>query len=270
MPGTKKIPLFWWSEPRLMGKDKDNYGDLLSKYLVEKISGRPVKWVQPKMQAWYKLNKTNYLAVGSILHQANKHSIVWGSGIIDHKQQIAKADFRAVRGPETRKFLIQKGYNCPEVYGDPAILLPYYFNPKIDKEYKYGVVPHYTDYHKIKEMYHDDRTVHVIDLMTTDIEKTTVEILKCKKIVSTSLHGGIVAHAYGIPAVFAYYQDNLFGDGVKYKDYLKSVEIKPYKLPKIGEDLSLLLEAFPASINTKKLNDLQTKLLKACPFLLPE
>jgi len=268
MAVKKKIPLFWWSEILLMGKQKENYGDLLSKYLVEKISGRPVKWVQPQKLGWYKLNKTNYLAVGSILHQANKHSIVWGSGIIDHKQQIANADFRAVRGPETRNFLIQKGYDCPEVYGDPAILLPYHFNPKIEKQYKYGIVPHYTDYHKIKEIYQDDKTVSVIDLMTTDIEKTTVEILKCENIVSTSLHGGIVAHAYGIPAVFAYYQDTLFGDGVKYIDYLKSVEIEPYKLPKLGEDLNFLLEAFPASINTKKLSDLQTKLLNASPIYI--
>ena len=255
MPETKKIPLFWWSEPRLMGKEKENYGDLLSKYLVERISGKPVNWVQPKKQGWYEINKKNYLAVGSILHQANKHSIVWGSGIIDHKKQIANADFRAVRGPETRKFLIKKGYDCPEVYGDPAILLPNYFYPIIEKQYEYGIVPHYTDYHKIKEIYKDDKTVHVIDLMTTDIEKTTVEILKCEKIVSTSLHGGIVAQAYGIPAVFAYYQDNLFGDGVKYKDYLKSVEIEPYKLPKLQENLNSLLETFPAIINTKKLND---------------
>ena len=108
------IPLFYWSERKFIFKDKENYGDLLSKYLVEKISGRPVKFVHPKKQPWYTLNKTNYLAAGSIIHHATKDSIVWGSGIIDRQQKIADADFRAVRGPETRKFLLKLGYECPE------------------------------------------------------------------------------------------------------------------------------------------------------------
>ena len=103
------LPLFYWSEKKFIFKEKENYGDLLSKYLVEKISGREVKWVHPRKQPWYKIGKTNYLAIGSIIHHANKHSIVWGSGIIDKKQQVAEADFRAVRGPETRRFLFGSG-----------------------------------------------------------------------------------------------------------------------------------------------------------------
>ncbi|MGA9590265.1 MAG: polysaccharide pyruvyl transferase family protein, partial [Salegentibacter sp.] len=149
------IPLFYWSERKFSFKDKENYGDLLSKYLVEKISGRKVKFVQPKKQAWFKLNKINYLAIGSILPHATKNSIVWGSGIIDREHQIAKADFKAVRGPRTRKFLLDSGYQCPEVYGDPALLLPLYFNPdpKVEKKYEIGIIPHYHDYQSVFKMY---------------------------------------------------------------------------------------------------------------------
>lgn len=100
------IPLFYWSEIKFIFKKKENYGDLLSKYLVEKISGREINWVHPKRQPWYKWNKTNYLAIGSIIHHASKDSIVWGSGIIDKEQHIEKADFRAVRGPQTRKIFL--------------------------------------------------------------------------------------------------------------------------------------------------------------------
>ncbi|WP_410503913.1 hypothetical protein [Flavobacterium sp. XN-5] len=32
------------------------------------------------------------------------------------------------------------------MYGDPALLLPRYFNSKVEKKYKYGLVPHYNDY----------------------------------------------------------------------------------------------------------------------------
>ena len=79
------IQLFYWSEIKFIYKDKENYGDLLSKYLVENISGKKVKWVQPKKQPWYKIDKKNYLAIGSILPHASKNSIIWGSGIIDQR-----------------------------------------------------------------------------------------------------------------------------------------------------------------------------------------
>src|SRR5690606_14410 len=98
------IALFYWSEKKFIFRDKENYGDLLSKYLVEKISGRKVRFVHPKKQPWYRWNKKHYLSVGSIIHHATPDSVVWGSGIIDQKQKIAKADFRAVRGPRTRKY----------------------------------------------------------------------------------------------------------------------------------------------------------------------
>ena len=134
----KKIPLFYWSSVKFENKPKENYGDLLSKYIVEKISAEKVKWVHPKKQPWYRFDKTNYLGIGSILAHASKNSIVWGSGIIDQNHPVEKADFRAVRGPKTRERLLALGYKCPEIYGDPALLLPKYFNPKVEKKYKYS------------------------------------------------------------------------------------------------------------------------------------
>ncbi|UAB86161.1 polysaccharide pyruvyl transferase family protein [Zunongwangia sp. SCSIO 43204] len=225
-----KIPLFYWSSIKFENKPKENYGDLLSKYLVEKISGKKVKWVHPKKQAWYKLNKKNYLGIGSILAHASKDSIVWGSGIIDLKDDIANADFRAVRGPKTRERLLELGFDCPEVYGDPALLLPEFYSPEVRKDYKVGIVPHYVDYREVKNKYGKDPEVNVIDLLTDNIEKTTKEILKCEKIISSSLHGIIVAHAYGIPAAFIEFSNKIFGDGVKFQDYFESIKIKqPFK-----------------------------------------
>ena len=145
----KKIPLFYWSEIKFIFKKKENYGDLLSKYLVEKISGKEIKWVHPKKQPWHKWDKKNYVTIGSILHHASKDSIVWGSGIIDNEQTLAKADFLAVRGPQTRKILLDLGYDCPEVYGDPALLLPKYYHPEVNKKYKLGIIPHYHDFNSV-------------------------------------------------------------------------------------------------------------------------
>ncbi len=255
-----------------MGKTKENYGDLLSKYLVEKISGKKVKWVHPKKQAWFKWNKTNYLSTGSILAHASKHSVVWGSGVVDKMHSIDEADFRAVRGPETRKFLLDLGYECPEIYGDPAILLPEYFSPKLHKKYQLGIIPHYVDYREVEENYRGFENIKIIDLMTMDVEETTREILQCERIVSSSLHGVIVPHSYGIPAVWLQFSDKVFGDNIKYYDYYKSINIEDYKVP--DTDINLLKKASVDELFRNNsslpdpivLNKLKEGLQKSCPF----
>lgn len=273
MNSKKEIPLFWWSEPRLMGKKKENYGDLLSKYLVEKISGVSVNWIQPKKQKWYSFNKTHFLGAGSIIHHATKHSIVWGSGIIDDKQKIAPAKFKAVRGPETRKHLLNLGYNCPVVYGDPALLLPDYYNPDIQKRFKLGIIPHYTDFPLIKSLFGELQEVKVIDIMTLNVEEKTNEILACEKIISSSLHGVILPHTYNIPALWIPFSDKPFGTGIKYYDYLKSVGIDNYKPPEFTKDLTVeqllgyfeIKEGLPKKQVIAKLKD---GLMLHCPFKL--
>lgn len=265
------IPLFYWSERKFIFKDKENYGDLLSKYLVEKISGRPVKFVQPKKQPWYKWDKKNYLAIGSIIHHATKDSIVWGSGIIDSHQKIAPADFRAVRGPKTREFLLDLGYDCPQIYGDPALLLPKFYFPKVEKKYILGIIPHYHDYEQVNEFYGTNSEILVIDLMTLDVEEVTRQILSCEKTISSSLHGLIVSHAYQIPSVWVEFSKKLFGDGIKFQDYLESVDISNYnaKFLETRKDLHELVTMttkYPNLVSERKIAQVQEKLIKSSPF----
>lgn len=240
MSSSKTIPLFWWSEIKFLFKQKENYGDLLSKYLVEKISGKSVVWVQPKKQSWFKIKKQHLVAIGSILPHVTKNSIVWGSGIIDKDRFIENADFRAVRGPKTRETLLEFGYDCPEVYGDPALLLPLYYNPEVKKRYLFGVIPHYNDFKLAFDLYKDNQDVLVIDLMTMDIEEVTRQILSCNLTISSSLHGIIVSHAYKIPSIWVEFSNKIFGDGIKYEDYLESVGIPFYAPIFIDESFSIL------------------------------
>jgi len=269
---SQTIPLFYWSEIKFIFKKKENYGDLLSKYLVEKISGKEVKWVHPKKQPWYTWDKTNYVTIGSILHHASKDSIVWGSGIIDKEQHISKADFRAVRGPKTREYLMKLGYACPEVYGDPALLLPKFYNPEVEKKHKLGIIPHYHDFKFVSENYKNDPEILVIDLMTLDVEEVTREILSCEKTISSSLHGVIVSHAYGIPSIWVEFSNEIFGDGIKYLDYLESIGLSIYK-PKFltginsVKDLEVLIKNLPNLPEKVKITEMQERLMESCPFV---
>lgn len=268
---SKTIRLFWWSEPILMQKPKENYGDLLGKYLVEKISGRIIQFAHPKKRHLKDLFQPIYVTAGSILAHVNQKCIVWGSGVIKEAQIVKPARFLAVRGPETRRVLMSQGYEVPEVYGDPALLLPNYYYPKVKKKYKLGIIPHYVDYNSVMELCNHLPDTIIIDMTTNDIEFTTRQILECEYVISSSLHGIIVSHAYQIPAIWVKFSDKLFGDDIKFKDYFASVHIPPYQGFTIKEQLELhLLEGlFQQNIvlpNVKQVNFLKEGLMNVCPF----
>lgn len=268
---SKKIRLFWWSESLLMDKPKENYGDLLGRYLVEKISNKKVIFSHPKKCSTLYYWKPIYVTVGSILAHVNKKCIVWGSGVINHNQIVKPAKFLAVRGPETRRVLLNQGYKVPEVYGDPALLLPDYYNPKVEKKYKLGIIPHYVDYEFVKQRWGHLKDVVIIDLMTNSIEDTTNQIMQCKNIISSSLHGIIVSHTYQIPAVWIKFSEKLFGDNIKFKDYFKSVLITPYipfgpGLLNKNENLEEFFKKGIALPDKNVINNLKEGLMEVCPF----
>jgi pyruvyltransferase len=265
------LRLFWWNEIKMMHKKEENYGDLIGKYLAEKISGKSIQWVFPKNFSFQNYFQPIYCTVGSILAHVTENCIVWGSGIISKEYAVKKAKFLAVRGPQTRLHLINQGFDIPEVYGDPALLLPDYYAPIIEKKYSYGVVPHYNDYKKVLQLYHDQKEVLVIDLMTDNVEEVTNLFLQCDRIVSSSLHGLIVSHTYQIPAVWVQFSDKLFGDGIKFQDYFESVEMLSY-IPPIREGLiekenmEELFKIHPSLPKKEVVEKLRKGLMDVCPF----
>ncbi|NJB81744.1 polysaccharide pyruvyl transferase family protein [Wenyingzhuangia aestuarii] len=268
---SNKIRLFWWNEIKIQGKSFENYGDLVGRYLVEKIAKKEVVWVKPKNFSILNWFCPIYVTVGSILTHITNNCIVWGSGIIAKQYAIPNAKFLAVRGPQTRAHLLDQGYKVPEVYGDPALLLPNYYSPKVEKKYKYGIIPHYNDMTIVKNWYKNDENVCIIDLMTNNVEAKTDEIYSCEKIISSSLHGIIIAHAYGIPAVWQQFSDKVFGDAIKYQDYMESVAINFYKptirtAPFTLEELEELFEKNPVLPQKNKIESLKKGLMEVCPF----
>ncbi|MCK6607364.1 MAG: polysaccharide pyruvyl transferase family protein [Flavobacterium sp.] len=267
-----KIHVYWWAL-KAQG-EIDNYGDILAPFLAEKLSGKKVVKVSHPMQRWYKWFIKHYVTVGSIICAASKNSIVWGSGIIKKNENVRAAKFVAVRGPRTRKRLLELGYQVPEVYGDPALLLPKFISNVAEKKYALGIIPHYVDYDAIVARFKDDATIKVINLMTNDVVKTTQEILECKQIISSSLHGVIVSHAYEIPALWVKFSNKLAGDNVKFYDYFESLNItysKEFYInpseSSIADFEKLLSENTSILLPSKdKLIQTQEALFASCPF----
>lgn len=265
------IPLFWWSSKKFEFKKNENFGDIVGPYLIKAICNKEVRFIQPKKRSLkYSFTKV-YLTAGSILAHADKNCIIWGSGIIEKSTKVAKATFLAVRGPLTRKVLLKQECNVPEVYGDPAVLLPKFYTSKTTITHKIGIIPHYVDYDKVLSWYKNDANVKVIDLLNDSVEWVIEEICSCEKIISSSLHGIIVAHSYQIPAVWVKFSNNLFGDDLKFYDYFASVKIldlTPHHLNnKLGyTQLIELIDQQGIIIPKDTIDKLQKGLMNVCPF----
>lgn len=195
---------------------KPNFGDQLTPYIFDYFG------ISHTMSD--KLGNCQAMCIGSIAHKATDNMLVLGSGLMfENKFSVnPNADYKFVRGPYTRQKILEVSGSCPEIYGDPAMLLPL-FCEESKKEYDVGIVPHYVDYEYTKQHYPDYK---IIDVINTNPLVVAKEITKCKKIISTSLHGIIAAHAYGIPAAWVKFSKKVKGDGIKFKDHYASLGLE--------------------------------------------
>ncbi|SUP53620.1 Polysaccharide pyruvyl transferase [Weeksella virosa] len=260
------ILMYWF----IYSEEKDNFGDMIGPYLIAELSNLQVKHVDDFLPKKYLKYQKVYLTVGSILYAADSNSIIWGSGIIDSKQKVNKgAKYLAVRGPRTRRILLEQGNICPEVYGDPALLLPLLYKTSIKKENQYTIIPHYVDYDAIHIS--EDINVDIINLLTNDFNFTLDSIIKSNLIISSSLHGLIIAVAYNIPCIWVKFSDKLSGDDIKFYDFFDSLGLKNiiyYKVENIEDFIVESLPKIPPILlqNKIKLTKIQQGLLRTYPF----
>ena len=245
------LPLFWWGEDPFI-----NFGDYLSQKLVERIVESPLRCFIKKPPR----NEKKLLAIGSVFFFAFDGDVIWGSGINGktlekNHYRFNRLDVRAVRGPLTRQFLIENFHiDCPETYGDPALLFPYFFpefKRKENPSYDYIVIPHFTE----RTLFPKSDFANIV--YPTDPWHEVIEkILDSKFVISSSLHGIIIAEAYGIPArllritenqhLFKY-RDYYLGTSHPNFQYASSIEeaLRMGGEPPFACDLQKLYESFP-------------------------
>lgn len=246
-----------------------NFGDALNTVLIEYLSGKKVlqaDFLKPGPK------EKIYIVIGSILQWVKRPSVIWGAGFIAEDSQLynKNIDIHAVRGPLTLKRLREQNYNCQNVaLGDPALLLPLiYFPTEINKKFKVGLIPHYVDadHNWIKRVAQKDNNAKVIDIMCGQNWKNFVdEILSCEIIVSSTLHGLIVAEAYGIPTVWISFSDNVMGSGFKFRDYYASIGLENPVCHKIKSTTNL--NDLLAFASFKEMSIDLPKLINSCPFI---
>lgn len=304
---TEKINMFWHKVPF----GKKNFGDVLGPYIVKHMTGKeplytPLlhrglnkKFILTYLRAIYnrKLSvkemfyniqflrsKKNHLliTIGSVIDwYTNPYCDIWGSGIMFRNSNITNANFYAVRGKYSQLRLKELGYKVPESIGDPALLTPLIYKPQSKKKYSLGIIPHYLHYDETLIKLNSDNIL-IINLLD-DIEKVIEDVYSCEKIISSSLHGIIIGHAYDVPSLwFRLSNGHIGGDDIKFADYFSSVDLREYEGFKIDHDnydekyitsVHILFDENEelTLVNSELLKKIQLNLIKSAPFsLLPQ
>ena len=204
-----------------------NWGDDINYFFLRKLWHKAIVSYDCSSLS-HRLKKDNYMIIGSSLTLlCNSESIVWGAGVIDNAEELLAHPKKvlAVRGPLSRQYLLERGIECPAVYGDPALLVPKVYNPSIEKKYQLGIIPHYADFDSpLLDNLKQNPDILFIKMegyrKWTDVVDM---ILSCESIASSSLHGLILSEAYHIPNCWIEIKGNLLGGHFKFHDFFLSI-----------------------------------------------
>jgi hypothetical protein len=205
------ITAYWY-------RDVLNFGDLITPLLLRHYGYTPV---------FARHAQAQLVATGSILeHLCDDYAgIILGSGFIDETSNMTfpKARVLAVRGKLTRQRL---GENRKTVaLGDPGLLASVVMPRREEKSYVLGVVPHYSEKNHPQLLQLLARLGPDATLIDAQAEplKVFAAIDRCKHILSSSLHGLIVADSLGIPNRWLAPAIGLHGGRFKFDDYYSSL-----------------------------------------------
>ncbi len=232
----KTIKLFWW---RYDESSSGNFGDEISKLLIEKLFCVNVEWASP--------DTCDLIGAGSILTEVYENKkdnkpFVWGSGIIENGQStIADSEFKfcSVRGLSTLGRITGSKNNI--AVGDPGLLASYLLPPiksADSRKFRLGILPHYVDADiAIVQQLAKHEGVLVIDATQPCLEVIR-SISQCQAILSSSLHGLIVSDSLGVPNIHLKLSDNLKGGQYKFSDYYSVFREERYHSPLTANDIT--------------------------------
>jgi pyruvyltransferase len=208
-PLENKITAYWY-------RGTLNFGDLITPLLLKKYGF--TTFYAPIEQA-------QVLSTGSILDLVpeNYSGHIVGSGLIKNTVlHFKKATIWAVRGELTRQRI-----DAPKnvALGDPGLLSYKLIKKRQDKSYTLGIIPHYVDKKDVRiSMIHKK---HKSDILLIDVMRKPSAVFrdidKCEFILSSSLHGLIVADSLGIPNAWIALSDKIIGKGFKFYDYYSAI-----------------------------------------------
>jgi hypothetical protein len=197
MQDDAPIRLYWWNA-------RPNFGDALSELVTSYASGRRVEWAAQR--------QADLFAVGSLMRMANSVGVgrrppmdplvIWGTGAMEDIRfdlLAERAHVAAVRGPLTAAVLGLES----AVLGDPGLLAQEATGFAASGDIAIGVIPHFKTVPAVRSVLEDAVNKDLVIIDPCDpLDMVLRQISACRLIVSSSLHGLVVADSFGIPSVW--------------------------------------------------------------------
>ncbi|WP_246159904.1 polysaccharide pyruvyl transferase family protein [Microbacterium rhizomatis] len=251
------VELVHWDPPRRLTRGRigrllppvgrvNNFGDKLGPALAGLLAAGLPEATEP----------SRLLTVGSIMHFARDGDVIWGTGVNGKvpREQISarRLDVRAVRGPITANFLRGLGIRVPDVFGDPGLLAPALLG--ISRAHQPALeltsLPNLHDARRWRSQpgFLDPRGDYV---------RIIRRIAESAHVVTSSLHGIVIADALGVPVSFVKPGEE---DLLKYEDYFEGTgrrlpyvsetpaDAPDHAVPPLEWDAATLLESFPRDL----------------------
>lgn len=200
-----------------------NFGDQLTPLLLQHFGFKCIPCPNFRF--------ADVIGVGSILHKVPDlfGGTILGAGFIHPEaKSLPNAKVLLIRGLATKRLL---GIQGEVSVGDPGLIVDTIF-PSINtlnQTWDIGIVPHYNDsktsFVEASLEWKGNLRVKLIDVKRTPFEVVS-EIAACRSILSSSLHGLIVADSFGIPNAWLQLSNNLIGGRFKFDDYYSALDEK--------------------------------------------
>lgn len=216
------LPSYWWDM-------RPNFGDLIGPRIVQNLTERPVHNTYGRPGAGSAI-----VTVGSIIDVVRRSDMhIWGTGLMHSpspqkvKELSTKSwKIHAVRGQRTRSALQDHlGWQVPNVVGDPGLLFPSVHSANTsNRSDNVSVVAHYSHKSLVTRELVESQECNFVDVERAP-EQVADDIASSKLVISTSLHGIILAQAYQVPWVWLRISDrHLAGNDFKFEDFISTLD----------------------------------------------
>jgi len=225
-------------------KNSRNFGDIFTEALLNKFEVAFEKCHRENIE------ESQLFGCGSILDLVPDGFTgdILGSGLKykESEKDLSKANVLALRGKLTRERCILRNN---VLLGDVG-LLSHLFVRSRDKKFVLGIVPHFQDKDRwqVKEWI-GRKFVKIIDI-EAGVEQVVNDIASCEMVVSSALHGLIVADSIGIPNRWVILDKKM--DRFKFYDYYSVFGLKP----KPDEEINYFN---PSSYNRRGIADIKAQ-----------
>ncbi len=245
--------------------DIPNMGDQLNKLIIKELYHK-----ETYNEA---VSYSNMTGIGSLMEalfcenecadEVDYPIYVWGTGFncdvsLHGKKPVRKnIKYCCVRGYDSKKKLEDyygEAIKCS--VGDPGLLAYYLQEANITKRFSIGIIPHWRENELsiVNDLYRNYANPLLINLRNPP-ELVLHQIAECETIITSSLHGAVVADAFGIPNVLVKVSDMPSTDGFKYGDYYSVFGQHGYRL-------DLRLTDLPSIENIRKNYSIEYSIVK--------